>query len=210
MKKLLMTALIAALLILPLGSVALADDLEASQPETQTAEFTHGEVPAETGAADAMNPAVHAVLLSMLNHNAARFDTADTLLTWESLYNMLSLYGQMDDRSEYQGELLVLPAETVMDYAAVLFPGFDAAAPLPEGLADRMVYDAGSGCYLITCGDDSLSQPQFNSIETADGRLYIDGSLVYLVDHSTLAQFQVVLSPRDNMFGYTIDSLELL
>jgi len=209
MKKLLMTALIAALLVVPLGSVALADDLETSEENLELVEFVPGAVPAAMTPTESVNPAVHATLLAMLNHGAADLDSAEPLLVWESLYNMLSLYGQMDDRSEYQEELLILPAETVMDYAAVLCPGFDVTAPIPEELADRLTYDAASDCFQIVCGSDALAETRFSTAIGEDGLLYLDGSLLYLVDDSELAAFQGVLTPSDNLFGYVVTDLAI-
>lgn len=204
MKKLLMTTLIVALLVVPLGSVALATDLETSEENLELVEFVPGAVPASMTPTESVNPAVHAVLLAMLNHNAAELEGADSLVVWESLYNMLSLYGQMDDRSEYQDELLILPSETVMDYAASLFPGFDITSPIPEELSDRLSYDAQSDCFQIVCGNSDLAETRFSTAIGDDGLLYLDGSLIYLVDDSELAQFQAVLVPQDNLFGYLV------
>ena len=188
MKKFLLTGLIAALLILPLGNVALAESQEASQPESQGEEYVPGGVPAQTGALESMEPALHAVLMAMLNHDAASFDTSDTALAWESLYNMLSLYGQLDDRSQYQGEDLLVPSEF---------------------LTDRLTCDAASDSYLVVCGNDSLAEIQIRSTQNSGGTLSVTGDLVYLVDGSSLAQFQAVLSPQDNMFGYAVTQLSL-
>ena len=145
----------------------------------------------------------------MLNHDAASFDTSDTALAWESLYNMLSLYGQLDDRSQYQGEDLLVPSETVLDYAAALVDSFDTLGPLPEFLTDRLTCDAASDSYLVVCGNDSLAEIQIRSTQNSGGTLSVTGDLVYLVDGSSLAQFQAVLSPQDNMFGYAVTQLSL-
>lgn len=212
MKKLLLTTMIAALLALPMGSVALATAQETAAPETeliQEADFVPGGVPAETDALESMTPAIHAVLLAMLNEDQTTFD-AGSSLSWEILYNMLSLYGQLDDRAEYRGEDLVIPVETVMDFAAALFPDFEALGPLSEDLADRMVYDSEIDSYLVTCGSDSLAEIRLTSAERTGSGLELTGALVYLVDSSDLAPFHATLQPRDNMFGYTIAALELL
>lgn len=209
MKKLLLTIMIASLLALPFGTVALAENQE-SPASAQELNYVPGEVPAQTDALESMTPAIHAAVLSMLNQNASSFDCGNELLAWETLYNMLSLYGQMDDRAEYQDGLLVLPSETVMDYTACLLSEPAVLAQPPHDLADRMVYDAASDSFLLSCGDDSLAESQLHSVTRENGSLHITGSLVYLVDNSDLVSFQAVLSPRDNMFGYTISSLELL
>ena len=118
MKKVLMTLMIASLLVLPLGSVALAEHTEASQPPVS--DFIPGAVPAESTFGQAMSPALHAAVLAMLNRDAASFSPADDALAWEALYNMLSLYGQLDERAEYHEDQLILPSETVSDFAAAL------------------------------------------------------------------------------------------
>lgn len=210
MKKMLLTVIIASLLVFPFGTVALAENQEVSAVQTEEPCYVPGAVPAETGAVESMTPAIHAVILSLVNHDSTVFDGQDESVSWEALYNMLSLYGQMDDRSEYQGENLVLPMETARDYAAALLPGSVALEELPASLSDRMRYQKSSDSLLLACGSDSLAEPQLGSVVKVNGSLLITGSLIYLVDGSGLADFQATLAPRDNMFGYTITSLELL
>ena len=214
MKKLLLTAMIATLLLVPLQGVAMAETQEAVSPESaasQDSAFVPGEVPAQTDAVQSMTPAVHAMILAMFHHDLSQFDYSDPELGWETLYNMLSLYGQMDERSEYLDEQLILPAETAMDFSSAIFSSFSQLGDLPADLADRMVYDPEVDGYLVTCGSDSLAEIHLTSSnETDDGVLTLTGTLSYLVDGSDLAQFQATLQPRDNMFGYTITALELL
>ena len=58
-------------------------------------------------------------------------------------------------------------------------------------------------------GDDSLAEIQLTSIRELGGSLSVDGSLVYLVDGSSLAQFHAQFARQDNMFGYVITNLTL-
>ena len=199
MKKLLLTTIIASLLILPFGTVAMADMTEAPDTQAEQLDYAPGNVPAETGAA----------ILAMVNLGQRELDLSDPVAAWETLYNMLSLYGQMDDRSEYLDEELVLPSETVMDYASALFTGTAPLSPIPEALSDRIRYDGKLDSYLLTCGDDSLAEIQLTSIRELGGSLSVDGSLVYLVDGSSLAQFHAQFARQDNMFGYVITNLTL-
>ena len=215
MKKVLMTLMIASLLVLPLGSVALAEHAETVPSEvpvtlTPVGEFIPGDVPAQSNALDSIAPALHATVLAMLNQDAETFSAEDPLLAWESLYNMVSLYGQMDNRSEYLGDALLLPSETVSDYAAALIPDFYALGPTPEALADRLVYDEASDSYLVTCGENGLSELVLNIASSDSDTLCVNGCLVYLVDGSVLTQFYAELSVQDSMFGYTISALELI
>jgi hypothetical protein len=206
MKKLLSALMLASLLILPLTSVAVADHLDPVQTEEVTTDSFSGNVPAESDLSASISPVLHAVVLSALNHP----DTDVPVASWESLYNMLSMYGQLDERSEYEDERLVLPAETVSDYASALVPNLSQLGELPEELSDRIVYDAERDCYLVTCGEDSLSQIQLDSTKSVDGGICLTGSLVYLVDGSALAQFEAVLTPVDNLFGFRVSSMEMV
>jgi hypothetical protein len=184
----------------------VADHLDPVQTEEVTTDSFSGNVPAESDLSASISPVLHAVVLSALNHPD---DTDVPVASWESLYNMLSMYGQLDERSEYEGEQLVLPAETVADYAAALVPDLAQLGQLPEELSDRLVFDESQDCYLVTCGDDSLSQIELTSAQPVDGGLCLTGSLVYQVDGTALAQFQAVLTPADNMFGFQVSALEL-
>lgn len=207
-KKLLTAALITSLLILPVNSVGPANAAEASSPE-QVQDYLPGDVPAETGAAESMTPALHALVLAMLNHDAGRFDFSNAALTWEGLYNMLSLYGQMDSRSvSEQGELL-LPEETVLDYAAALALDPNALGDPPAAIRDRLNYDNVSRSYVVVCGEDDLAQVRVDSLKSSSQGYTLTGSLVYQVNGQVLASFQAGLQPCDNMFGYVVTSVSI-
>ena len=206
-KKALATAVVVSLFVLPLSSMAVAGADETSAGQEQS--FVPGGVPAQSSAADSMTSALHAVVLALISRDAQAFDPSDTALAWESLYNMLSLYGQLDERSYQEQDTLLLPSETVRDYAAALDVNLDALGSAPAALSDRLVYHSGSDSYQIACGSDDLAQLRIQSVSSARGSLLLEGALVYLVDGSHLAQFQAVLQPRDNMFGYAIVSLTL-
>ena len=207
MKKLLLTTLLAALLILPLGTIALADDETAAVPP-QSVEYIPGSVPAQTDLSS-MLPAMHAVLLAMDNQGVTSFAADNESLSWEMLYNMLSMYGQMDDRAYYDGEMLVLPSETVMDYSAALFELPPAAETLPAELADRMTYDAMLDEYRLYCGSDALSQVVIDSTADSVGSVELAGRLVYLAEDETLCSFTASLTVCDNLFGYTLTELNV-
>lgn len=211
MNKLLTTALITALLVLPLGTVALADHEETPEMSSSSQEYIPGGVPAQVNAEQAMSPALHGVLLAMMNHNVDSFDSSNTALAWESLYNMLSLYGQLDNRSEYQNaDTLLLLSETVRDYTAALDCSFDDLGPLPQELSDRMTYDAASDSYQVVCGNNEQARFEIRSSRDNGGIVTLSGALVYLADGSDLAQFEATLQSRDSMFGYAITSLHLI
>lgn len=208
MKKILTAALIMSLLVFTLGNVALADHVEDVQPE-YIADFRPGSVPAAASLPDSASQVLHAGVLAMLHHDLDSFAAGDSLTDWETLYNLLSLYGQLDSRVEYRGEDLLFPAETVADYAAAL--GLDAAAlgEVPDALSDRLTRLPGEDCYLAACGNDELAELQIHTQE-GTGTVAITGALVYRVDNTPLARFQAVFQTAENLFGFTLVSLELL
>ena len=208
MKKLLLTALIAAKMALPLGTVAMADDKPLSESPMVNEAYIPGEAPAQSDISF-MAPALHAVLLAMDNQGVTSFTANDETLSWEMLYNMLSMYGQMDDRAYYDGEMLVLPSETVMDYSAALFELPPAAETLPAELADRMTYDAMLDEYRLYCGSDDLSQVVIDATANSVGSVELSGRLVYLAADETLCSFTASLTVCDNLFGYTLTELNV-
>ncbi len=207
-KKLLTAAMITSMLILPVSSVGPAGHEGASLP-VQTQDYLPGDLPAQTGAVESMSPVLHAMLLAMLNQERDSFDLGDSALAWEGLYNMLSLYGQLDSRCDEKNGELFLPEETVRDYAAALDAGIEALGELPAGLRDRMNYDNVSRCYVLICGEDDQVQVRADSIQREGAALVLSGSLVDEVEGEALVEFQAVLRPRDNMFGYAVSALSI-
>lgn len=209
LKKLVTAALITSMLILPVNSAGPTGHEEASLP-SQSQDYIPGDLPAQTGAEESMSPVLHAMLLAMLNHDVKSFDLSDSELGWEGLYNMLSLYGQLDSRCDEKNGELYLPEETVRDYAAALDADLEALGELPAGLRDRMNYDNVSCCYLLVCGEDDQVQVRTDSLRTEGTALLLSGALVDEVEGETLVRFQAVLQPRDNMFGYAVSALSIL
>ena len=122
LKKLITAALITSMLILPVNSAGPAGYEEASLP-SQSQDYLPGDVPAQTGAVESMSPVLHAMLLAMLNHDARSFDLSNGELAWEGLYNMLSLYGELDSRCDESGALVdEVEGETLVQFQAVLQP----------------------------------------------------------------------------------------
>ena len=208
MKKLLLTMVLAAALLLPLGTIALADDETANHETEAVYLYVAGNAPAQTEMSS-MLPAVHGVLLAMDNQGTTSFTTAQDALSWEMLYNLLSMYGQMDDRAWFDEDILVLPAEAVMDYSSAILPAPLSPDTLPEELSDRIRYDAESDTYRLYCGSDDLSQVVIDEcVETTDS-ISLSGRLVYLAEDETLCSFTAELALCDNMFGYSLTQLSL-
>ncbi len=208
MKKISMALLISLVLLLPAGGSALAGHAEAPAPG-EVREFLPGSVPAETGPAESMSPALHALVLACLDQEAVRFDLDDRDLAWEGLYIMLSLYGQMDSRSVTEEGELFLPEETVQDYAAALDLDLEELGEPPAAIQDRLDYDSASRCFVVVCGSDDLARIQVDSAPAPGGGLSLAGALVYEAEDRILARFQAELQPRDNMFGYAITAMDV-
>ena len=211
LRKMLLTLTAAAVLALSIPFAALAVNggeiaLPAGDVTAETG-FVPGSIPAETGAVESMTPALHAGLLTLLH-------LGDDALTgdagrWETVYNMLSLYGQLDERADSGDGLLTVPAETVLDFSAALPGGPVYLNTLPEDLADRMTYLADQDSFQVVCGDDNLAEIQLSGSTVEQGKLVLSGRLVYSVDASVLTGFQAVLQPTDSLFGYQIETLAL-
>ena len=211
LRKMLLTLTAAAVLALSIPFAALAVNggetaLPAGDVTAKTG-FVPGSIPAETGAVESMTPALHAGLLTLLHlgNDALTGDAG----RWETVYNMLSLYGQLDERADSGDGLLTVPAETVLDFSAALPGGPVDLNTLPEDLADRMTYLADQDSFQVVCGDDNLAEIRLDSSTVEQGRLVLSGSLVYSVDGSVLTGFQAVLQPTDSLFGYQIETLSL-
>ena len=195
-KKLLLTLMILSVLIVPVGGAE------------EVSEYVPGSVPAGSGMAESMVPALHGMVLAMLNQDVSDFDPAGRELAWESLYNMLSLYGQMDSRALPEDGTLTLPGETVADYSAALGLSLEELGVCPGSLSDRLHREGES--YILACGSDDLAQLRLSEVQSGeDGGFRLTGTLVYLVDGSELARFQAELQPQDTMFGCAVTGLRL-
>ena len=139
MKKWMIALMMAALLIVPMGGIAYAVG-EGAPAAPAAGEFIPGDVPAQSGTMDAMVAPVNALVMCMVEQGLAYNDQDDVFL-WNSLYYMLSLCGQMDERAELTDDMLILPAETVADYAGALFSNFDGLPALPREMNGRVSYD---------------------------------------------------------------------
>ena len=208
MKKLILSLTIVSLLIFPLGAAALTQSQQESLPAVSTEEV-HGNVPAQTNAAQAMTPAVHALVLAM-TENHLDYDPSDSEFLWTSLYYMLSLYGQMDERAEFTDDTMILPSEMVRDYAAALYPDVAQLPEIPTPISQRIAYFASDDSYHLARGDEALIQVTVDDTQPQDnGQVILSGRMTALEDGSTLYTFQSTLSPRDTMFGFIIDSLTI-
>lgn len=208
MKKLLTSLLAVTMLLVSLGGAVLA---EPRQPSAETEDQIHeaGTVPAQTDVWTAMLPPIHALVATMVE-NDMTYDSDSSLFQWTSLYYMLSLYGQMDDRAKLSDAYMTLPSEAILDYAAPLFPQLTELPQLPQELADRITYHAASDTYQLARGDEGLSQLKLTaSYPTGNTGRLISGQMIYLETGEVLHTFQVQLEETDSMFGYTITGLTL-
>lgn len=205
MKKLILSLTLFALLSASLGGVVFAQPQR--EPLSQTSpETVQGSVPAQADASQVMYPAVHALVMAM-TENHLDYDPKDPEFLWTSLYYMLSLYGQMDQRAELTDDALLLPGEVIQDYAAALYPDVSSLPDIPDPISQR-ISQTGDGIYRLARGDEGLSQVTVEPpIYLSDGTVVLKGALVALEDGSTLREFQVTLLPRDCMFGFIVTDL---
>lgn len=208
MKKLILSLTIVSLLTFPLGAAALTQSQQEALPSVSTEEV-HGNVPAQSTAAQAMTPAIHALVLSM-TENHLDYDPSDSEFLWTSLYYMLSLYGQMDERAEFTDDVMILPSEMVRDYAAALYPDVAQLPDIPAPISQRIAYFPAEDSYHLARGDEGLIQVVVDNSQNQDnGQVLLSGRMTALEDGSTLYTFQATLSPRDTMFGFIVDSLTI-
>ena len=205
MKKLILSVTLIALLTASLGSAAFAQSRQES-PASLQEETVQGSAPAQADASQSMYPAVHALVMAM-TENHLDYRPEDPEFLWTTLYYMLSLYGQMDERAELTDDTLILPPEVVQDYAAALYPDVSSLPDIPSPISQRIT-QARDGTYHLARGDEGLSQVTVEPpICLSNGTLVMNGALIALEDGSTLREFQVTLLPRDCMFGYRITDL---
>ena len=184
MKKWMIALMMAALLIVPMGGIAYAVG-EGAPAAPAAGEFIPGDVPAQSGTMDAMVAPVNALVMC--------------------------LCGQMDERAELTDDMLILPAETVADYAGALFSNFDGLPALPREMNGRVSYDWQNDTFRLARGDAGLTETRLGEItELGGGRVQVAGALVSLEDESVLCSFTVDLVRNNSMFGYAISGLDIL
>lgn len=210
-KNMMLSLCLAGVLLLSTSAFAAsrtADDTWEIAQETSS--FQHGDVPALTSVAQSMTPPINAMVLYMVERHVTEYNAQDPEFFWGSLYYMLSLCGEMDSRAVLTDETLILPSETVADYAAALFTDYQGLLPLPDDLSSSITYDAAQDSYLLARGDVGLTETVLDDIRPQEGGvLLVSGRLTALEDGSTLKSFQVTLTPNQGMFGYAISQMVL-
>ena len=226
MKKTLISLVLIAAMLCSFGGLVYADDvkdLPEQQPEAAAAvtavsvqavapgmEFIPGSVPAESAPMEGMIPPINALVLSMLEQDLVYDEDSDVFL-WNSVYYMISLYGQMDSRAELTDDTLILPTETLEDYAAALFTNYHGLPQLPEQLKDRVSYDSQNDTYRLARGDAGLSETRLSAArQMPDGTIQVNGTLVALENENPLCSFTAVLTANNSMFGYSISGLNIM
>ncbi len=208
MKKKLVSALMIVAMLCSLGGLAYADNVKDLR-HRDGVEFISGTVPAESAELEGMIPPVNALVMSMLEHGLPYDESSDVFL-WNSVYYMISLYGQMDSRAQLTDDRLILPGETVADYAAALFFNYSGLPELPEQMKDRVTYNAAMDTYSLARGDAGLSETQILQIRyMANGGVEVFGAVISLADEQIMCTFTADLYPNNSMFGYSIAGLNI-
>lgn len=156
MKKWMIALMMAALLIVPMGGIAYARRRGSARRPGCRGIHTRRRARPERHM-DAMVAPVNALVMCMVEQGLAYNDQDDVFL-WNSLYYMLSLCGQMDERAELTDDMLILPAETVADYAGALFSNFDGLPALPREMNGRVSYDWQNDTFRLARGDAGLTE----------------------------------------------------
>lgn len=216
MKKLIPILLAVCILTALMAATVSADDHsantqiifteEASNPDVV---FPDGSVPAEAELTEGIQLPVHALVLSMCEHELS-YDIQSAPFVWNALYYVLSLYGEMDDRAQLTDEALLLPSESVNDFARALFAGLDQLPALPPELDGFVSYDATLDMYRLSLGDFALTRIALAPLSAqSDGTFVAEGTLLALDDNSPLCTFRTVLAENDTMFGFSVVDVSL-
>jgi len=216
MKKLIPALLMLCLLAAPMTAIVSADNNNHAVPPTTMDETTNpdvvflaGSVPADCEQTDAILLPIHALILSMVEHELT-YDHQSPAFVWNALYYALSLYGQTDARAQLTDEALLLPSESVHDFSRALFAQLSELPPLPDELDGFVDYNATSDVYSLALGDFALTQIQLGTLtKQADDTFTVDGTLTSLEDNTLLYSFRVTLVENDTMFGFSILDVSL-
>ena len=208
MKKTLVSITLIATMLCSMVGLAYADNAKDLQNRAGL-DFVPGTVPAQSRQMDGMVPPVNALVLCMLERDLEYDESSDVFL-WNSLSYMISLYGQMDSRAELTDATMILPSETVADYAAALFSNYSGLPELPAELQQWVTYDEQSDSYILARGDAGLSETVIETVTVLNGgKTEVTGVLVALEDNSILCRFTATLTANNSMFGYSISGMNI-
>ncbi len=216
MKKLIPVLLALCLLAAPMTAMVSAGNNDHFVPQSFANEtnapdvvFLAGSVPADSGQTDAIALPIHALVLSMLEHELT-YDARSAPFVWNALYYALSLYGQTDDRAQLTDEALLLPSEVVSDFSRALFADLYELPALPAELEGFVSCDPASDVYLLALGDFALTRIGLDPLmPLPDGSFALTGTLTSLEDGSPLCSFRITLVENDSMFGFSILDVSL-
>ncbi len=186
------------------ADVSIAD--ETTNPDVV---FPDGSVPAESELTEGIQLPIHALVLSMWEHELP-YNVQSAPFVWNALYYALSLYGETDDRAQLTDEALLLPSEAVHDFSRALFAQLDTLPTLPPELNGFMRYEETSDSYCLSLGDFALTQLQLGPLTAqTDGSFTLEGTLSGLEDGASLCSFRATLLENDTMFGFSILDVSL-
>lgn len=216
MKKLIPILLVLCLLAAPMTAQVSADDhsqttavpvmQETTNPDVA---FLNGTVPAESELTEAILLPIHALVLSLWEHEQT-YDPQSSSCVWNALYYALSLYGEADSRAQLSDEALLLPSEAVNDFSRALFANLDTIPPIPADSNAFVSFDTATDTFALAIGDFALTQVRLDALTAQPDKTFtLDGSIVSCEDNTTLLSFRAVLAENDTMFGFSILDVSL-
>ena len=115
-----------------------------------------------------MEEPIDALMRNMLENGTA-YDAANPTFFWNSLYYFL---GNDEEKNSLvtknEDGTLKVPKKVAQEYAIALFASYDDLLPLPETLADYIVYDKDWDAYIITPGDYSGMKTEISDFKKTE------------------------------------------
>jgi len=216
MKNRISLLLAVCLLLIPMMAKVSADNHDASLPIEPLSQasapemiFPAGSVPADSALLDGIHLPIHALVLSMTEHDR-QYNIQSPEFIWNALYYALSMYGVADDRAQLTQEALMLPSEAVHDFARALFAQVEELPQIPLSLHEFVSYETATDTYLLSLGDFAETQTLLGELSPQqNGVFLLNGTLTALEDNAPLCTFRATLLENDTMFGFSILDVSL-
>lgn len=157
-----------------------------------------------------------ALLMCMVESNSS-YNPTDPEFFWNAIYDFAGLYGSKHSLSKTTDTALVMPRQTVQEFAIALFSDYDDLLELPESCSDRIKYDAETDTYSFGLGDRGASKSEITCFtDNGDGSYSIDVALIGLDDNKIISsgKFKIVSneyasSISDPLYNFSISGVDI-